>query len=296
MENQRIKIAEKIAEEVSSKIKEKVSVTVVQKNNNIERIGLNIRLKGQSINISPVIYLDQYFPSIENQSINIVQVAEEVIAIYEAQNEDDLPTDFIFNKEYILKNIYYSVVNKEKNKHLLTDCPYCEVLDLAALFRCCIKNDNNGRYSFLIHNNHMKVFGISFKELSDAAHENTLKLFGCDIQSLNSLFKKMEIDVDETGTGKELWIVSNVHKVEGAALIMYPEIFNKLSQERVNKSDLWILPSSVHELLALEVSSESEVNELKEIVHSVNLTLEKEDFLSNSVYRYKSNSEELIMN
>lgn len=287
----KIKIAKELATEVSRKLKEKVSVTTVSKNNGVERIGLNLSFQKQ--HVCPIIYLDEYFKLIENRSITIQQITEEILDVFKKRmhSEETDMIDFILNKEYILRNIYYSVVNKERNQHLLQNCPHCEVLDLAVLFRCCIKNSSS-RSSFLIYNNHMEIFGVSIKDLYDAAYKNTLKLFGCDIDNLSSLIKDMGGDIIDVSLKDDPIVVSNHDKMEGASLIMYSQIFENLSQKL--NADLYILPSSIHELIILKADA-AEANELKEIVHSVNMTLDKEDFLSDSIYRYDKDSGLIII-
>lgn len=50
---------------------------------------------------------------------------------------------------------------------------------------------------------------------------------------------------------------------------------------------LFILPSSVHELIAIPDKGISDVNELRNMVREVNETqVEAEEILSNQVYRY----------
>ena len=62
--------------------------------------------------------------------------------------------------------------------------------------------------------------------------------------------------------------------------------FKELKEEcKVFQQDLYILPSSVHEILVLPQMI-GDADELRQMVCEVNETLEKEDRLSNQVYRY----------
>ena len=66
--------------------------------------------------------------------------------------------------------------------------------------------------------------------------------------------------------------------------MLFPEIFKKISD--VYESDLYILPSSLHEVIALP-KIENNALELKEMVIEVNSTIvKKEERLSDSVYCY----------
>ena len=61
-------------------------------------------------------------------------------------------------------------------------------------------------------------------------------------------------------------------------------------QAEKEQSDLYILPSSVHEVLLLPAYESFEVKELASIVRDVNTTLQKKDVLSGHVFVYRLNS------
>lgn len=92
-----------------------------------------------------------------------------------------------------------------------------------------------------------------------------------------------------------LWVVSNSEKFNGASAMLYTEDLSKLADKL--DADLYIIPSSVDEVLAVSAKSmiASDVNYLKEMVSEVNKTLEPEMLLSNEVYTFDKQSHKITI-
>ncbi len=80
-------------------------------------------------------------------------------------------------------------------------------------------------------------------------------------------------------------IGSNVHKLFGASVLLYPHVLEETADHL--GCDLFILPSSIHELILLPDIGGYQSSELLSMVKEVNATqVEAEDFLADSVYFY----------
>lgn len=129
---------------------------------------------------------------------------------------------------------------------------------------------------------------ISVEELDEAAMINTSKV-GFTVQSMYEVMAEM-MHIDEStveemcegGTG--MFVLSNKRKINGASIILYNEQLAQLS-EKLN-DDLLIMPSSIHEVLAVPASSMNAID-LKQMVREVNDTeVSEQEILGYSVYRY----------
>lgn len=81
-----------------------------------------------------------------------------------------------------------------------------------------------------------------------------------------------------------MFVLSNKRKINGASIILYNEQLAQLS-EKLN-DDLLIMPSSIHEVLAVPASSMNAID-LKQMVREVNDTeVSEQEILGYSVYRY----------
>ncbi len=80
-------------------------------------------------------------------------------------------------------------------------------------------------------------------------------------------------------------IGSNAHKLFGASVLLYPHVLEETARNL--GCDLYILPSSVHELILLPDIGGYQTSELLSMVKEVNATqVEAEEFLADAVYFY----------
>ena len=74
--------------------------------------------------------------------------------------------------------------------------------------------------------------------------------------------------------------------------MMYGELLAKIAEKA--ESDLYILPSSVHEVLVLKADNEIEPKELKTMVTEINGTeVAQDEVLTDNAYRYVRESGKL---
>lgn len=88
-------------------------------------------------------------------------------------------------------------------------------------------------------------------------------------------------------------VVTNQRKTFGATMILFPKILKAISE--FYEDDLYVLPSSVHEILVLPKCSDS-AERLKTTVREVNeLCVEQKELLSDQVYLYYRDSEKITI-
>jgi len=82
-----------------------------------------------------------------------------------------------------------------------------------------------------------------------------------------------------------LYVLSNTEKYYGASAILYPEVLSFFADLR--ESDLYILPSSIHEVLLLPKDSRTHAEDLNCIIQEVNASqVLKEEVLSDHFYYF----------
>ena len=80
-------------------------------------------------------------------------------------------------------------------------------------------------------------------------------------------------------------VLTNDKRIQGAACVLYPGILEKISEE--SRKNLFVLPSSVHEVILLEDTGEENPEDLKRMIYEVNRTnVAAEEVLSDSLYYY----------
>ena len=287
---------------VKDKLPEGYSAIIkrICKNNGIVLHGLIIN-NGHT-NISPTIYLDYYYDEYD-KGRSIEELADEIMVQYERFSlDDDFDISVFTDYEKCKENISYKLINYEKNKELLKDVPHIIYLDLAIVFYCLLTNDVLQSSSILIRNSHLKLWDISVDTLFEVASGNTPKLLQSDIRNLsdivNDYYKKNSSWSEEGDSGvvtaeeqeqlipdSPMYVLTNKIKLYGACCILYKNLLEEFAK-KIDKN-LYIIPSSIHEVLLIPDSEEYTKSSLSELVREVNATqLEPEEILSDHVYYY----------
>lgn len=281
----------------------RVKLNDVRKNNGIVLSGLTIT-QGDN-NISPTIYLNNYYEKYVNGDVTISKVVNDVMDTYH-KNKVGQSVDmrYFLNYESVKQKIVYKLINTERNKELLEDVPHMEYMDLSMVFQCLISEEELGIASILVHNTHMKLWDVTVEELYQTAGENTPKLLPhmimpmaevlCDIMQSES---QGQCDYDECmadfSDSVPMYVLSNKSRVEGAGCMLYPNLIGGFAD--TVGSDLYIIPSSIHELLLLPTENDEGSAEIKSMIRAINDTqVSAEEILSYSLYYYDRETGEII--
>ena len=270
----------------------RVKLNDVMKNNGVVLRG--ITLMQDDSNISPTIYLNPYYDAYENGDTTLGTVIDEVIDTYERNKINrSIDMKFFLNYETVRSRIIFKLINTEKNRELLRDVPYIPFHDLSIVFQCLVSEERFGNASILIHNVHLQLWKVNARELYECALENTPLLQGYELADMNTVLEEMKalggIDDEEIEDMQQevpMYVLSNKSRINGASCILYKDILKDFAM--VVDKDLYVLPSSIHEVILLPSDGTKESEQLKEMVREINQSqVEKEEVLSDSVYYYR---------
>ena len=264
----------------------------IEKNNSCIMTGVIIRQQGQ--NLAPTIYLEHYFEELNSSQLSLDEIVQDIQGIYEQaieRMEDKQP--FSIDFEEIKEQIAFRVVSRKRNANMLRTMPYIPFLDLAIIFSIAFHQTDHSVDSVKITNELMKRWDISTKKLMKLAVKNTQRLFPSSIESIEQVIRSMveSNELDSISESMEhqnytMLVLTNTQKVNGAAVLLYPNVIKTLA--RNYDADIIVLPSSVHEVLAIPCSSGLEPDRLREMVVSINETnVDPDEVLSDHVYVYR---------
>lgn len=196
-------------------------------------------------------------------------------------------------------NVFFTLINAEQNKELLKTVPHRKFEDLAIVYRWNIGSDSSGMYTNLVDSRLAKKEGLTENDLYNAARKNTKELLPVSVRNMNEIISEIifgeneledEMDKEfkkvmmETPNEHSMYVITNESKLYGAASILYEEPLHELAEKF--GSDLYILPSSVHEVIAVSADMGSP-DDLAEMVYEINMEqVDIDDRLSNQVYCY----------
>lgn len=281
-----------VAEKMGTSI-ENVVLHEVQKNNGKMMTGLTVRgLLGS--NISPCLYVDQIISSWENGK-STDETAEEIADMFRSAVMAGGAETPEISRETVLNGAFIQVVNAEKNESQLVDMPHRKFMDLAAIVRSQVNIGlRDGLPSMKVTNQVIRTFGISEDELFEAASRNTMERFPLRFMSMAQMMAEMTGLPEEMVYGMEmpLYVVTNEQKMNGAAALYWPEKIGEFAD--MIGDDVYVLPSSIHEILLYPVHAGGDPIMLREMVREINATeVAPEEVLSDNVYVYKRETRKL---
>ncbi len=236
------------------------------------------------------------YASIEDEE----DLADYLIATYQqkkktAPNEGDIEN--IYNKEYILKNVrprLTDIKNVETLRGLgVVIRPYPD-LGFVAYFAVSIgEMDANGSFaSFQVMTSMLDALGISESELFTAATNNLAGIRS--IRTYKEFIAERMPEMAEFIGDCDMWIVSNTDGFYGAAEVLDEDTLKYVEgtvRNDVPFCSVALLPSSVHEFLAVPFYEASDLQGLLGMVQSINANEEvisPLDILCNQVYILES--------
>lgn len=292
-----------------------VRVSKVRKNNGFVLTGVSMFKKGS--NVTPTIYIDDYLRKYED-GMTFGAIMDEIIRMLENYAVDkDFDVSFFTVWDKAKERIVYRLISAEKNEQLLEEVPYIPFLDMAIVFYYLMGDSCMGNASILIYNRHMDSWGIDKELLYKTAEENCSRLLPAAIQGISELMREVVINnikmkaqenencndpgfiermadelleqMADAHSQVPMYVLSNEQRYYGAACLLYKDVLKKFAQEQ--GSDIYILPSSVHETILLPDRGIENPDELRRMVREVNDTqLSPEEVLSDSVYYYDRES------
>ena len=268
----------------------KIEYKEVLKNNGIKLDGLIVRFSNKSI--SPTVYVNDYYDRFVAGE-DVEDIADHIVRLIRNNSiREVFDPESLILFENIKDRIVYKLVNYEKNEDLLNTIPHKKFLDLAVVYYIAIKEDIFESASILINNSHLELWGKNAEEIDKLAKENSPRILKPELKSMADTLmemvtheKKNMDELEEMLTDCGMYVLSNEKKQFGASTILYDNVIKDFS-DTLN-SDLYILPSSVHEVIMVPSVLVDSVDKLNEMISEINATeVPLMDILSNHSYYY----------
>lgn len=295
---------EKITKELEKRLQNsreyRIMPVTVRKNNNTLYHG--IRIQKEREQIAPVLYLDHFYTEYQDGR-SLSDIMDAIYGALQDKQTDEIKIAESFEKyEKIKDRVCCKLIHYERNRELLEEIPYIPFLDLAIVFYCAVEIGNQ-KGSIEIHNEHIKMWGITKEELYDDAKVNMERLLPPLIMHMDTILKELIQEVNPSEDTEEIqkvldsqkedamYILTNQEKMNGAISILYSDIEQFFPQK---DCDYYVLPSSIHELILIPAERKGEEILLQNMVREVNATqVAPEEVLSDTIYYYSSQYHQL---
>lgn len=287
------KLLELIAERLGSEYE--CEMEEMPRNNGARANGIRVRRIGHGA-VGAVVYPQSFYDEYKDgRSLDLI--ADDMIrSCLEMINPiaDTIPDLLDFDK--VKDRIAYRLVNTKANGQLLRDHVSLPYLDLSIVFCVVFENGAGNFASALVKKTVLEKWGTSPEELMEIARKNTPAIFPAKLETMAEMLFNMSeslpgneesggIPITAADSDFKMWVLTNERSLYGACTILYPDIVKRLS--RKIRSDLAILPSSVHEVIIVPAPPGADFSEMRAIVTSINGSLlNPDEVLSDSVYVY----------
>lgn len=271
-----------------------VGVHTTLKNNGKSRVGIIVSEKG--MNVSPTIYLEEYFEQFQREH-SLDTIVKSILKLYqEIRVEQVWDTERLQEYACVRSKVVYKLIHAEENTELLEQIPYIPYLDLAIVFYILLDANRFGTASILLTNELMELWGVEKEELYKTAHQNTKRLLAPEFRTMQSVVKELmgEQEQDEEKTEDFMYVLTNRFRSFGAACILYDGFLETVGNQL--EENFYVLPSSVHEVIIVPESKSPNRVDLEEMIEEINHTqVEEEEILSNRAYYFSRKENRLIL-
>lgn len=241
--------------------------------------GLGIKRAGS--NISPVVSLEDFYQLYESgkELDDICQKMTTALlnGIKTAEGQDANFIECVKYWEQAREKLFLRVNSAERVPQSVVHRDY---EDLSVIPYVLVKKDRDGIMVAAVTKEIVRMWKQEEEAVIEAAIDNAELISPPIVRRMSDIFP---------AAPEEMMIISTEEGHMGACALFYRGMLEKIAEEM--DGDFIVLPSSKHEVIAVPCKADGE--EFKEIVESVNMTLDKDDILTSSVYRYDSEEKKL---
>ena len=258
-----------------------------------------ITFSAPGLTVSPAVYPEDYFSRLSTCSL--ASLADEILSLYRDISRHSPDTSLFTNPSRLRPYVVFRLIQQKQNRELLEDLPHIPFLDLAIVFYLLLPcGDHAMTGSALIRHEHLRSWHMTVQDLADLARENTPRLLKQELLPMEEMLRQLltpeaaeALFTDDRKERCPLYVLTNRLQLYGAGCMLYDGVLETFATAR--GCDLYVLPSSVHEVLLMPVSEKFSKEELDEMILQVNREhVSREDILSDHVYRYSLKDRKLI--
>ena len=246
----------------------KVEAVTVTKNG-VQKTGMRYYPEGS--NVCPTVYIDDLT---EDEAIDTCkQLFSKPIPVINNNPFED------FDKSRLFARVYRKGFSGSDLTREILD------LEVVAAYRFDFED---GKGSCTLTKAHAESIGLDADELIETALKNSFN--DCKVWKIGDLLAKLMPNQKFPDGDMPMFVLTSLSGAHGASNLLNTKTLSEIAESVGN--DLFVLPSSIHEVIAIPAIGNA--NEVRTIVQTINASeVEADEVLSDSVYRFNSESKQL---
>ena len=266
----------------------------VTKNNGVKLLAVIIRENHQTV--CPTIYIDGYYEEY-CKGRDVLYIACDMIDSFRSYNNYS-ESDFFEDLRCLPKNIKCKLINTEANRLLLDNAPHKEWNDLSIIYYLDMGVEDGFHKSMTITNMLMEALGLNLNELERLANRNMEQPH---IESMLSIMLRASGLHDMFGVNdfiensNNMYVITNEEKWNGAICALQKDILKNFAIQK-NVEKIFMIPSSLHEMILVLDNGDLCAQELNQIIREVNQDpdcLDPQEVLSTHCYIYNRQTDSI---
>lgn len=259
------------------------NIAVRQTNNNQNDV-ISLVYKDYS-NIAPVFHVNNMYHDFSSNDVSIKELVSAILEIVRDTlvHKQDFDLSNI-SAENAKEHLKLKPLNREWNETVEERCTVICKNDLMAV--PVYEITQNGRKASFIVDRELqtRVFRMTDQEILDTSLKRVLQE-GFTLKPMNVVMSEL-MDEGEVSMlpDDSLYVLSNKEGYFGATAAFVPDVL-KITKEKLNEN-YFVIPSTVHELLVVRESCVGSPEELHDMLHAVNPTVDPSERLGENVYRF----------
>lgn len=271
-----------------------VSKSEAVKNNDARKELILVELEdGRS---APILYLTDLYRTYQ-EGADLEEILQGLCELYTNYASMGNAVEMEFSEilddwEKIRKLITFRLINGPKNTRRMKNKPFSRLGEFLLAYQIQVGDGRGGFYATQITDTMMHSWGIDETALHDIALDN-MDLPGNYRLVPMEKATGMRIDPSVRPEDRpEIYILTSRSKVNGATVICSDEVKQQVAAKV--GGDYFLLPSSIHEWVVVSKRWAQQIDQMEQMVQDINDTaVEEEDFLSNHVYEYDAEKEQM---
>lgn len=289
---------EELVKRLTEGLGDSVCIAVAEKtrNNGHKEPAIFIQRDG---NENAAICLGMLYQTYCENSYNLEPIADSILQDFKNLDKVKQEKENLMSYQSVRNQLYLKVINAEANLQRLKQLPHVLYLDLAVVFYVLIDNCSENSLTLEVTDSLLDMWEVDLNDIYKDALQNMGKE-AIPPQPIDVVLKDIiqneyaagDINLEDYTTAlkaekKEdrMYVLTNERSLLGACRLLDVYALQKLSDHL--GSSLYLIPSSLHEILILPSKATMKPEEIGSIIREINQTeVEAQDRLSNSVYLF----------
>lgn len=232
-------------------------------------------------NVNPVIYTEKLIEDAMMQRKTIEEVVEEFVQVYEnSKGGMKMDVQKLMDRDWVKEHLSIAVQKSSLEELIKKDLKKLEGIEAYLLVK---ESENEEQsYSMKIESSHLKQWDISEEEAWETAYKHICE--ETHIVGMSQMMRELFGAPVEEEEDDMMYVISNHDKMKGASAILNEKALKEFAQKK-GISRLFVLPSSIHEMIIVPDHGEYELSDLSGMVSEVNATqVDPEEQLPSRAY------------